>query len=70
MALLLLLARRGITSYERLSGAVALVDKVKIKSQKEVILAEVEEYSVKIGADGSYTCTCPDFAYRKKLCRR
>jgi hypothetical protein len=69
MALLLLLARRGITSYERLSGAVALVDKVKIKSQKEVILAEVEEYSVKIGADGSYTCTCPDFAYRKKLCK-
>jgi len=69
MALLLLLARRGVTSYERLSGAVALVDKVKIKSQKEAILAEVEDYAVKIGADGSYTCTCPDFAYRKKLCK-
>jgi len=69
VALLLLLARRGITSYERLSGALALVNKVKITSQKEVITANVDEYAVKVGLDGSYSCTCPDFVYRKKICK-
>jgi len=68
-ALLLLLARRGITSYERLSSALALVNKVKITSQKEVITANVENHAVKIGLDGSYSCTCADFIYRKKLCK-
>lgn len=69
MAMLLLLSRKGITSYERLSGAISLIDKVKLRTQKDSIVSEVGEYIVRISSDGSYSCTCPDFTYRHKICK-
>jgi len=69
VALLLLLSRKGVTSYERLSSAIPLIDKVRIRTQKDSIVAEVESYIVKLGQDGSYSCTCPDFTYRHRICK-
>jgi predicted nucleic acid-binding Zn finger protein len=66
---LILLARRGVTSYERLNNAIPLIDKVKIESLKDVIVAKEDNYIVKISQDGTYVCSCPDFQYRKKLCK-
>lgn len=69
MAMLLLLARRGVTSYERLSSAVSLVDKVKTIESDKAVAAKIDNYVIRISYDGSYSCSCPDFQYRKKLCK-
>ena len=69
ISLLLLLARRGITSYERLSKAIQLVSDTQISSEKEEIVAKSEKYVIRISKTGLYSCSCPDFTFRKKLCK-
>lgn len=69
IAALMLLARRGLTSYDRISNAMPLIGAVRIESDKEPLAARVESYVVKISSEGSYACSCPDFQYRGKLCK-
>jgi len=69
MSGLILLARRGLTSYERISNAIPLIEKVRIESSKDIIVAKEENYVIKISQDGTYVCSCPDFQYKKKLCK-
>jgi hypothetical protein len=69
IAALMLLARRGITSYDRISNAMPLIGAVRVESDKEPLVARVESYVVKVSGDGSYTCSCSDFQYRGKLCK-